>query len=108
MNDFRPAIRRALQRRCTFDFIGMFHTYPLPSPRAAREGSRLSWTRLNTLRRRSASGFLPSAAVLAKEFGCGVKTIHRDIETLRRNGLQITYVENRYRYEVSLKGGSEL
>lgn len=95
--DFRPAIRRALQKPCTFDFVGMLHTYPAPDPRFARavashQCTRTAFKRVLDIIEIGRSGILPNATHLAKRFSTSLKTINRDVKFLREElGAKITY-----------------
>lgn len=110
MNALRENIRRALTSPCTADILGHFH--------AVRSGvcpsgvNRLAFGRLHNLILALRTGAEVNANKLARALRTCTKTITRDIAYLRSQGFKITYVRERWTYQldpslVELKGGGE-
>lgn len=99
MTNFRPAIRRAL-RPCQADLLGPFLTRLSLAPKAARANwHRSTFERLAQLGQMARSGGLPNASHLAKQFNTSIKTIGRDLESLKRMGFRFAYVADQWRYQ---------
>ncbi len=85
--DFRPAIRRALQRPCTFDLLSHYRLEP-----SKGKCTRTAFRRLMLILDHARAGRLGNANDLAREFHVTTKTIYRDVEFLRREfGLPIVF-----------------
>jgi hypothetical protein len=80
----RQNIRRELDRVCTADLLGAF------TPRRV-SGRRESWSRLQSILAILRAGETFNANTLAKRTGFVAKTIHRDIDYLRREGVKIVF-----------------
>lgn len=96
-SDFRPAIRRALNQPCRFDFLRAHQVEDQTG-----KTSRVAFRRLMHLLSYARAGLLGNANELAREFGTCTKTIYRDVEFLRREfNLPLTFNKLTRSYELS-------
>jgi biotin operon repressor len=92
MNDFRTAIRRALNQPCTTDILGAFGS-------RTSTGDRNVWDRMSRLREAAiANNGLPSSSILARQFNVSTKTIWRDLKFLRDRGFPLSYEDENHCY----------
>lgn len=79
-------IHRAVTATCLSDILGRHLATKNP-----KIGSRIVYGRLDRLRRTITRGTSFNASTLAAKEGCCAKTIHRDIDFLRSQGVNLTY-----------------
>jgi hypothetical protein len=82
--DFGSAIHRALHAECKMDVLGAYSPKPLT-------GVRLAWGRLANLLAILKTGETFTAVNLARAAKVCKKTVHRDIDYLRRQGVKIIF-----------------
>lgn len=104
MTDFRPAIRRALQAPCTFDFLIGYRLEP-----RSNKCTRPAFARIMTMLDLARAGLLGNCNDLAKRFGVTTKTALRDIAFLRREfALPIAFNKLTNAYELTAKAAESL
>jgi len=80
----RQNIRRALWQVCEADILGAYSPKPI-------SGSRQSWARLHNLLAILRTGERFNANSISRLMKISSKTIQRDLQFLRRQGVQIIY-----------------
>lgn len=94
--DFRPAIRRALQRECKSNLLGLIAPASVSSSRA-----RLGNLRCDAILSMLWRGDVVRSGALAAAMQTPLSVILRDIEYLANQGHQIAYEPKRDTYVLS-------
>jgi len=89
--DFGPSIRRALSAPCRYDFLKGH----------SRMTGRDSFVRLSSIVAILKTGEAFNCSTLSRITGLSTKTISRDINFLRRQGVRIAYAKEFHTYRLN-------